>query len=165
MSIQGTGTRDHSNALELRRSFRIRATKLWRYLVDSDYLDQWFGAWQGDPESRRVQVTLSAEEGSPTESVEILDCDQRALLLEVRTGQGSERWQLELHIETRDEGSELVFRMPGLDPQMASSVGPGWEFYLDRLVAAVNGKDAGLVVFEPDYYPGLSDYYKALFNS
>ncbi len=165
MSIQGTGTRDHLDVLELRRSFGISTTELWRYLVDSDYLDQWFGTWQGEPANRRVQVTLSAEEGSPTESVEIVDCDQRALLLEVRTGQGSESWQLELHIETRDEGSELVFRMPGLDPQMASSVGPGWEFYLDRLVAAVSGKDAVLVVFEPNYYPGLSEYYKTLFNS
>jgi hypothetical protein len=72
---------------------------------------------------------------------------------------------LELSIEEVGDVSRLVFKMPELDPNMAGSVGPGWEYYLDRLVASVSGLKADDVRFEPDYYPALSDYYQSLFLS
>ena len=40
------------------------------------------------------------------------------------------------------------------DPTMAESVGPGWDYYLDRMVLAEAGDDPGTLDFD-DYYPAL----------
>ena len=45
---------------------------------------------------------------------------------------------------------------------MAAGVGPGWEYYLDRLVAAETGADVAAIDFD-DYYPAQSDHYRAMF--
>ena len=39
--------------------------------------------------------------------------------------------------------------------------GPGWEYYLDRLVAAPSGAEVAAVAW-PDY-EGMTDHYEALF--
>ena len=41
------------------------------------------------------------------------------------------------------------------------SVGPGWEYYLDRLVAAETGGDPATVDFDRDYYPAMAEHYRA----
>jgi hypothetical protein len=40
-------------------------------------------------------------------------------------------------------------------------MGPGWEYYLDRLVAAETGGDPAAVDFERDYYPAMEEHYRA----
>jgi hypothetical protein len=47
------------------------------------------------------------------------------------------------------------------DPETAASVGPGWEYYLDRLVAAEAGNDLTGIDFD-DYYPALAEHYRML---
>ena len=42
-------------------------------------------------------------------------------------------------------------------------IGPGWEFYLDRRVAARTGADVAAIAFEPDYVPGRCDHFRALY--
>ena len=39
-------------------------------------------------------------------------------------------------------------------------MGPGWEYYLDRLVAAETGGDLAAIDFERDYYPAMAEYYR-----
>ena len=51
----------------------------------------------------------------------------------------------------------LAFSQPDVDPEDALSVGPGWEFYLDRLVAAETGGDLAAIDFERDYYPAMAE--------
>ena len=46
---------------------------------------------------------------------------------------------------------------------MAESVGPGWEYYLDRLVAAESGGDPASLDFD-DYYPSQSEHYRSAFS-
>jgi len=45
---------------------------------------------------------------------------------------------------------------------MVASVGPGWDYYLDRLVTAYDGGDVAQVAFEP--YLERSERYGALFS-
>lgn len=165
MSAAATGTRTAQGALELRREFTESPSTLWRYLADSEYLALWYGSWQGDPERGVVDVVLLAEDGAPTEQVQILHCDSRTRQLTVRLGTDATAWQLELGVEAAGAGSRLVFQMAALDRQLAGSVGPGWDYYLDRLVAAVSGADPASVEFEPGYYPALSRYYEELFGN
>ncbi|TDU23367.1 SRPBCC domain-containing protein [Arthrobacter sp. JUb115] len=164
MSTSPTGIRTADGALELRREFTQSPSRIWRYLADSQCLALWYGPWHGDPERGAVDVVMLLEDGSPTERVEILRCDPRMHHLQVQLGTGPSAWQLEFAVQSCGEGSSLVFRMPGLDPQLAGSVGPGWDYYLDRLAAVVNGADAASVDFEADYYPALSEHYEELFG-
>ena len=55
----------------------------------------------------------------------------------------------------------LSFSQPELDPVDGESVGPGWEYYLDRLVAAETDGDVAAIDFERDYYPAMADYYRS----
>ncbi|UMG91663.1 hypothetical protein [Nocardioides sp. TF02-7] len=45
---------------------------------------------------------------------------------------------------------------------LGESMGPGWEYYLDRLVAVEGGADPATVRFD-DYYPAQAPYYRDLF--
>lgn len=56
----------------------------------------------------------------------------------------------------------MTFTQVGIDPVEAESVGPGWEYYLDRLVAAETGGDVGAIDFERDYFPAMQDFYRSL---
>ncbi|GAB3846668.1 SRPBCC family protein [Dactylosporangium cerinum] len=66
---------------------------------------------------------------------------------------------LELRLSTVDAGTqlELVHHMPG--PDGIGDFGPGWEFYLDALVASRDGTP--MPDFN-DYYPSMRDYFTAL---
>ena len=67
-----------------------------------------------------------------------------------------------LELTEVDGTTTLTFSQSVPDAEMATGVGPGWEYYLDRLVAAETGGDVAGIDFG-DYYPALSDYYRALF--
>jgi hypothetical protein len=49
------------------------------------------------------------------------------------------------------------------DPTVAADVGPGWDYYLDRLVAAETGGDVAAIDFT-DYHPADCEYYRSLFS-
>ncbi len=70
-------------------------------------------------------------------------------------------FELRLDLSEEDGVTTLLFAQRMSDPEMASSVGPGWEYYLDRLVAAETGGDVADVKWD-DYYPALADDYRAL---
>lgn len=54
-------------------------------------------------------------------------------------------------------GNDLILtRMPLSDRKLAGDVGPGWEYYLDMLVAAREGE--ALPSFD-DYYPAQRAHY------
>ncbi len=46
---------------------------------------------------------------------------------------------------------------------MAEGVGPGWDYYLDRMVLAEAGDDPGTLDFD-DYYPALAEHYRREFG-
>ena len=74
-------------------------------------------------------------------------------------------WRLRVTLDSADTGAgtALVFTQPisGVE-QMAPDVGPGWEYYLDRLVAAETGGDPDAVDFARDYHPAMSGHYRPL---
>ena len=67
---------------------------------------------------------------------------------------------------TEDAGTTVLrFSQAALSADEAENVGPGWEYYLDRLVAAETGGDVAAVDFEADYYPAMAGHYRALYGS
>ena len=146
--------------LVLTREFRAPVESVWAAVTEPDRLARWIGAVSGDPETGRVSFRMTAEgDDAPEEDVEIRECEPpRALKVTIRWGDNV--WHLEVALEERDGVTTLTFTQPDLDLDDAPSVGPGWEFYLDRLVAAEAGQDVSSIDFDRDYYPAMAEYYR-----
>ncbi len=111
---------------------------------------------EGDPASGTVQLHMSAEEGTPASPVRIDSCSE-PYVLAVTTPAEGEPWVLRMILSSTAVGSSLTFTHELPTPVDASSIGPGWEFYLDRLAAVLDGGEV------PDdfekYYPARASAY------
>jgi len=155
MTIKPTG-QIHGNNLIINRMFYASIDEVWMNVTKSAYTMLWFGAWKGEPgPGKTIQVQLGYEKGQPWVDVLIKECEApRRLVVEMNDDHG--HWRLELTLTQLNEQTELRFVQPLSDPKLAGDVGPGWEYYLDMLVASREGKERPL--FE-DYYPALKPHY------
>lgn len=170
MSIDPTGhraSRDGIDHVVYTRTFRAPIEDVWAAVTEPARLERWVGTWSGDPADGQVDFRMTAEgEDAPVEVHRILVCEPPRRLV-TRTsapdaGSGGD-WQLELDLEERDGVTTLTFAQAMSDPETAQSVGPGWDYYLDRLVAAEAGGDVAAIDFE-DYYPAQSEHYRREFS-
>lgn len=163
MPIEPTGTVvRHGDAAELVFERRVGhdAIAVWPYLAESRELSTWFGAYVGDPDSGEVVLAMTAEEGDATQAVEILDCDAPEHLAVLTTDEhGSWSLEVELVDGGHETGSGTTIRFTHHDVPAASvpDIAAGWEWYLDRLVAALAGQP---MPDWDDYYPALRDAYR-----
>lgn len=142
--------------LEFVRSYDDPITDVWSALTDPDRTARWFGRWTGDPASGSVQVVMVAEADAPPQTVAILACEPPNRLL-VETDSPDGVWRLKVTLFEQGGGTTLRFVQRLAEPYDASSIGPGWHFYLDRLAAVVQGRE---VPEDFDaYYPALQDQY------
>ncbi|MDO5710125.1 MAG: SRPBCC family protein [Micrococcales bacterium] len=165
MTAKATGryeTRGAVDLVALTRTFQAPISDVWEAVTESDRLVRWFGTWSGDPASGSVQVRMNAEgEDVPEVTFEIRACEPPHRLT-IHTGDGEAAWDLGLELTESGGVTTLELTQVIDDPAGLASIGPGWEYYLDRLVAAQTGADPGLIDFERDYYPALSGYYTSL---
>lgn len=150
---------DDRRTLVLTRQFDVPAERLWTDFTDPDRLERWFGAWTGDPASGQVMLTMNAEaESVPAVPCRILHCDRpRRLSVTVTDSFGT--WQLAIGIDEDEGSTRLTLRHEEVDLQTVPEVGPGWEWYLDRLTAAVAGEaPPTLEDFVDTYAPMGQDY-------
>jgi uncharacterized protein YndB with AHSA1/START domain len=146
------------------RTFKAPIEDVWAAVTEPERLERWIGTWSGDPASGAVDFRMTAEGAdAPEERMGIDVCDPpRHLALTSSVGDAT--WQLELRLREEGGTTVLEFSQASLDPQEGESVGPGWEYYLDRLVAAETGGDPASIDFDADYYPAMTPYYRALFE-
>lgn len=145
--------------LTLTREFCAPIEDVWASVTEPDRLARWIGTFTGDPRSGRVEFQMTAEEGAPSEDMEIRECVP-PYVLKVTAHAGESHWHLDLSLEELEGVTTLTFVQPDIDPVAAESVGPGWEFYLDRLVAAEGGGDVDAIDFDRDYYPAMLEHYR-----
>ncbi|WP_205473566.1 SRPBCC family protein [Nocardioides sp. SYSU D00038] len=163
MTRQPTGRVEHHDGrydLFIDRTFAAPIEDVWAAVTEPERLARWIGTWTGDPASGHVSFTMTAEEGMPTEEMEIRECDPPRAL-RVTSHVGDDQWHLDLVLTEHAGTTTLTFSQPGVDPEEAIDVGPGWEYYLDRLVAAETGGAVTDVDFERDYVPGMAEHYRA----
>ena len=162
MNVEPTGTiniEGDRRVLTITREFRAPIEDVWAAVTESERLSRWIGTFSGDPASGRVGFVMTAEGATEPEDMEIRECvPPRVLRLTSHVGE--EQWHLDLLLEENDGVTVLTFEQPDIDPTAAESVGPGWEFYLDRLVAAETGGDVDAIDFERDYYPAMLEHYR-----
>lgn len=160
--VEPTGTvSEHGETAELMLERRVTndAIAVWPFFAESRELSSWFGGYVGDPDAGEVVVSMTAEDGEATTAVEILDCDAPEHLAVVTSDEHGS-WSLEVELIDRghEAGAGTIIRFTHHDVPLAAlpEIGPGWEWYLDRLVAALSGQP---MPDRDDYYPALRDAY------
>jgi len=144
------------NDLILTRTFQASLDDVWTSITDPESTARWFGRWEGDAgPGKVVRLQLAYEQGQPWTDVAIEACEApHRLVLAMRDESGE--WRVELTLAQSGDTTTLRFAQHLSDLALAGEVGPGWEYYLDMLVAAREGKE--LPLFE-DYYPSQKAYY------
>lgn len=157
--------RDGTSYVVFTRTFQAPIEDVWAAVTEPERLVRWIGTWSGDPASGEVAFRMTAEgEDVPEEPYRIVVCEAPRRLI-TRSGPDGNGviWQLELDLAESDGVTTLTFGQVMSDPEMAENVGPGWDYYLDRLVAVESGRPVAEVEWD-DYYPAQSDYYRAAFS-
>lgn len=149
---------DEGYELVLTRTFRAPIDDVWASVTESDRTARWFGPWRGDAApGNAIQVQLSAEDGAPWSDVRIDACEPPRHLAVTLTDE-SGGWRLELRLTEHEGITTLRFTQQLDSVDGVGDIGPGWEFYLDRLVAARDG--SALPDFD-DYHPAQKAYYES----
>ena len=133
-----TGTLDDDGrTLVLRRTFTAGIEEVWASVTESERLGRWFATWTGDPASGSVMVTMNAEPGAGSaQRFDIRACEPPRLL-SVSAINDYGHWQLTVELSAVGGTTALELRQEEVDPGSLPETGPGWEWYLDRLVAAI----------------------------
>ncbi len=158
-------TRNGHDSVVFDRSFRAPIASVWAAVTESDRLERWIGTWTGDPASGSVLFRMNAEgDDVRPETFTIDDCEPPHRLALTSNVEGEQNtWRFLLELTEAGGTTTLTFSQSVPDAEMAAGVGPGWEFYLDRLVAAETGADVATLDFG-DYHPGQAEHYRAMFG-
>lgn len=157
MSPTPTG-RLFGNDLVLTRTFRAPIDDVWASLTDPSRTARWFGPWEGDAApGRTIKVQMAHEESKPWMDFTVDACDPPSHLA-VSAGEEPDRWRLDLTLTEHAGITELRFTQHLISTDAAGEIGPGWEYYLDALLAA--REDAPMPSFD-DYYPAMKDHFEA----
>jgi uncharacterized protein YndB with AHSA1/START domain len=143
--------------LVLTRTFRAGIDDVWASVTEPDRTARWFGRWSGEPGvGRTVTVTMGFEDGAPTSQVRIEACEPPRLLV-VTAEDEAGVWSLALELTERGDTTELQLTHHLDDRADPGSFGPGWEYYLDLLVASRDGSPRPEFA---DYYPAQKAHYE-----
>ncbi|WP_457578908.1 SRPBCC family protein [Ensifer adhaerens] len=139
------------NDLILTRTFHAPIADVWTSVTKSESTALWFGRWEGEAgPGKTVRLQLLHEKSQPWTDVLIEECAAPRRLVVVMKDDAGE-WRIALTFTQTGGTTEPRLVQHLSDPKLAGDVGPGWEYYLDMLVAARAGKAL----------PSFSDYYPA----
>ncbi|QIM15172.1 SRPBCC family protein [Leucobacter insecticola] len=160
MSIEATGRVIRTARgvdLVLVRSLALPIDEAWEYLTVSDRTAEWFGAWDGDGRAGgSVRIRMAFEADGPPVRAQIIACEAPHHL-ELHTTTNDDGWELELHLEEDGDEDTVLRFVHHLDSAGGvGDIGPGWEYYLDLLVAATEGTEQPQF---DQYYPAMSEAY------
>lgn len=143
--------------LVVSRTFRAPIEDVWASVTESERTARWFGPWKGDAAPGRMIKIQMAYEGQETWLDKRIDACEPPRRLALSDESGSMR--IELLLSHADGLTELrlVHHLDRTDE--VGDLGPGWEYYLDALVAARD--DLPTPSFD-DYYPAMKPYFQAL---
>ena len=140
----------------LTRSIRGPISDVWASVTESERTARWFGRWEGDPQpGGMIRVQMGFEEGDAWSDARIDACDPPSHLA-LSTSDAAGEWHLEITLEAQGDTTELTFTHHRDNSDGAGEIGPGWEYYLDNLIASRESEP--LPDFN-DYFPALQDHY------
>lgn len=145
--------------LVLTRSFRAPIADVWDSVTEPESTARWFGPWKGrGAPGRTVQVQMAYEDEPVWCDVQIEACEPPTRLA-IAMDDANGLWRMELLLAESAGMTELRLIHHLNTADGVGAVGPGWEWYLDRLVASRAGVES-----EPfdAYYPSMEAYYVGL---
>lgn len=162
--------------LVLTRTYRAPIDDVWAACTDPERMERWIGTWSGDPATGQVVFRMTAEGDDVPDEVYLVETCEPPRRFVVRSRDGYPfspdgsgplvQWQHTLELVEADGVTTLTFTQVVPEGQvgadMVASVGPGWDYYLDRLTTWLVGDDPATVVFEP--YLERGDHYRSLFG-
>ncbi|MEJ3405302.1 SRPBCC domain-containing protein [Rathayibacter sp. YIM 133350] len=161
MSIRPTGRlaqRDDGLYLLIDRLFTAPIEDVWHSLTNPTAMEGWIGTYTGNPATGGVKFLMTAEPEAGWQYVSIMECaPPRRFLASAQKGDGE--WRIFCHLREAGGMTTLTLGQRLTSAAEAKTIGPGWDYYLDRLIAAREGRP------HPDwshYYPAHADYYGAL---
>ncbi|WP_426241713.1 SRPBCC family protein [Nocardioides sp. LHG3406-4] len=162
---RATGRRDERDGtayIVFERVFRAPIEDVWAAVTEPERLQRWIGTWSGEPADGRVDFFMTAEGDDVGAEAYVIEACEAPSRLELRslTEVGGTVWHLILDLAETDGVTTLVFGQEVTTVEVAESVGPGWDYYLDRLVTAETGGEVTAVDFG-DYYPAFAEHYRA----
>ena len=157
MSPKPTG-RLRGDDLVLTRTFRAPIADVWTSVTSSESTARWFGPWERTADEKKIRVQMAFEEGKPWLDGTIEHCEAPHHLAVRTKGQYAEKL-LSMKLSESAGTTTLEFVHHAVNRKMVGEFGPGWEYYLDLLVASREGKP--LPTFE-EYYPAQKAYFAAL---
>lgn len=158
MTSKPTG-RLRGNDLVLTRSFRATIEDVWTSITDPESTARWFGRWERSPgDGREIHVQMAFEKDAPWMDATIEHCEAPHHLV-VTTKDNHGEWRLEVTLSQIGDTTKLELVHHLKDRSSIGEVGPGWEYYLDMLVAA--RESLPRPSFET-YYPAQRAYFVAL---
>lgn len=145
--------------VQFTRRYRAPIDAVCAAMTEPERLERWIGRWEGDPRTGRVDFYMTAE-GDDVEAeeyrIEVCEPPHR---FAATTSVGDDQWRLRFELSEADGVTMLVFAQAVVDD--LGGVGPGWEYYLDRLEVALDGGDAATVPWVA-YFPAMRTYYDGL---
>jgi len=118
--------------LVVTRRFDAPIEEVWQSVATSDGTTGWYGPFTREGDT--AHVTMAFEEGAPVFAMQIDACEEPT-----RVELSSDDFHLELRLSVVDDETEVSLVHHLVDPALAAMFGPGWEYYLDNLVAARTG--------------------------
>lgn len=159
MSIPPTGRIEKTQAgltIAIERQFPAAIEDVWASITDPERMTRWIGTWRGTPGvGRTVDFWMTAEGDGPPEPALIQECDAPRRL-RVQTSVGEDSWMLAVTLDEAEGITTLRFTQDVTASTTVGDTGPGWEYYLDRLVATFSGE--AFADWE-DYYPAQEAHW------
>lgn len=150
-------TNEGHRYLKIARSLALPIGEAWEFLTESELTERWFGPWEGDAKpGGSVRVRMRFESNEPALRVGIRACDAPNRLVLHVLDEGAD-WEIAFDLE--EDGPEdtvLIFTQVLTERVEIGEIGPGWEYYLDLLIAAT--EDTEEPSFE-HYFPAMSAQY------
>jgi uncharacterized protein YndB with AHSA1/START domain len=156
MTPHPTG-RLRGNDLILTRTFRAPIDDVWTSITDPDSTARWFGRWESAGAGGKIRVQMAFEQEGPWMDATIQHCEAPRHLSV--TTDGDYAWHLEITLAQHGDTTTLELVHHLADRSGVGEIGPGWEYYLDNLVAA-RAREA-LPAFA-SYYPSQKDHFLSL---
>ena len=147
------------------RTVSVDVDAVWRTLTTEAGLARWLGPCTKHPDGR-VDVHLTSESGAPKVTARVVHALEGAqvtaeVLVPEQT-RGLVTVMLDSDLST-DAPSTTISVIQGFeDAERLQVLGVLWDFYLERLARAAEGRDVDQVQLEPDYQPGLCRHFEDL---
>ncbi len=161
MSPKPTGRfahRDDGLYLLLDRLFAAPIEDVWFSLTNPHEMQKWIGTYTGQPSTRGVKLRMTSEPEAEWEYVSILECHAPHRFL-AESREGPDQMRVFCHLREAGGMTTLTLGQRLHQASDAATIGPGWDYYLDRLIAA--RADKPLPEWE-HYYPAHAGYYQRL---